>query len=275
MYIYRLLSEKGSSYIGQRSKDWKNDSYMGSSSYFNRDNKEEKKEKVLLRECEDAEQLDLWESFLICADRMLFSKKKNVNRNYGAYLRNERMVMGWNKGLKGVFRHTEEAKRKISEAGKKRKPHPNFIGCRKGKKFTPEQCKRISQGNIKRFSKKEEHEKLSMAHKELKCFNDGVKNIWAKTCPDGFVKGRININVPQAFINSSLGKKWYTDGIKSIQAFECPIGFRPGRTMPEGMGEKVSKALKGKTYDERFGKEKALEVRKSHSIAMKGKNTKK
>lgn len=62
--------------------------------------------------------------------------------------------VAWNKGKHGL------------QAGIK---HPMF-----GKKHTVESCKKMSE-----------------SHKGLQCYNNGIINIFAKECPDGFVNGRL------------------------------------------------------------------------------------
>ena len=68
--------------------------------------------------------------------------------------------------------HTEEAKRHMSEAMK---------GKNKGK--TPwNKGKRLSE---------EHKQKVSNAFKDHYYFNNGIKNVLARECPEGFVKGRL------------------------------------------------------------------------------------
>jgi hypothetical protein len=86
MYIYQLISDAGHSYIGQRKSPLKSeeDAYMGSSTYF-KSHPEESLVKKPIIYCENTDILNLWESFLICADKLLFNKKRNVNGNFGGY----------------------------------------------------------------------------------------------------------------------------------------------------------------------------------------------
>jgi hypothetical protein len=62
--------------------------------------------------------------------------------------------VAWNKGLHGV------------QAGEN---HPLF-----GKHHSQESCSKMSE-----------------AHKGLRCYNNGIINIFARECPDGFVPGRL------------------------------------------------------------------------------------
>ena len=71
---------------------------------------------------------------------------------------------------------------------------------KKGKQFSEEHKKKLSEANKgkptwskgKQFS--EEHKKkLSEANKGMRFFNNGIKNVRAKECPDGFVPGKLLI----------------------------------------------------------------------------------
>ena len=95
--------------------------------------------------------------------------------------------------------HSAEARKKISEA------HKDKPSCMKGKHLSEDTRKKISESkkgeNNPLFGKhhsEETRKRISEAlngknnwTKGTNWYNNGVKSIRAKTCPEGFVKGRI------------------------------------------------------------------------------------
>ena len=75
--------------------------------------------------------------------------------------------LGKSSGMKGKH-HSEEYRKKMSES-------------RNGKHFSEEHKRKLSEANIGKNN----------WTKGTQWFNNGVKSIRAKTCPEGFVKGRI------------------------------------------------------------------------------------
>ena len=74
--------------------------------------------------------------------------------------------------------HAEETRKKIGEA-------------KKGKHLSAEIRKKMSETRKGKSLSAETRKKMSEARKGSYFFNNGVKSIRAKTCPEGFVKGRI------------------------------------------------------------------------------------
>ena len=87
-------------------------------------------------------------------------------------------------------------------------------------------------------------------------FNNGVIELRTKSCPDGFVIGRLPRTLEHNK-NAGLahkGIKWYTNGIidKQIRGDYIPDGFRPGRCLKIVRSESAKKASadfnRGKTW---------------------------
>ena len=81
--------------------------------------------------------------------------------------------------------HSAEARKKMSEV-------------HKGKHHSAETCKKIAESNKGKHRSAETRQKMSEARKgKPTCikgkhwYNNGVKSILAKTCPEGFVPGRL------------------------------------------------------------------------------------
>ena len=103
----------------------------------------------------------------------------------------------WNKGKTGVF--SESALQKIGEA------HKGVEPSNKGKKASLETRQKLSEShkgqtpwNKGKHLSDDERKKLSEAHKGQKahnsgkkCFNNGIYNIYAYECPEGFVPGQL------------------------------------------------------------------------------------
>ena len=90
---------------------------------------------------------------------------------------------------------SEEARKKMSES-KKGENHPLF-----GKHHSEETRKKIGEALKGKHHSEEAKKKMSLRHKErgtwmtgTHWYNNGVKCIKAKTCPEGFVPGRIVCN---------------------------------------------------------------------------------
>lgn len=89
---------------------------------------------------------------------------------------------------------SEETRRKMSESAKKQPHLPHSIETR---------------------------QKISRKNTGKKWYTDGIKNVVAYTCPDGFYLGK----APSE--NRSL--KWFNNGKKCVRSKTCPEGFVPGR----------------------------------------------
>ena len=101
--------------------------------------------------------------------------------------------------------HTEEAKKKISEAqkGENNSMHGKSP-WNKGKKMSEEYCRKNSE-----------------SHKGKPSPNKG-KHLSAE------IKKKISDTL-KGKPNATKGRHWYNNGIKNIMSKECPPGFMPGR----------------------------------------------
>ena len=100
--------------------------------------------------------------------------------------------------------HTEEAKKKISEAqkGENNSMHGKSP-WNKGKKMSEEYCRKNSE-----------------SHKGKPSPNKG-KHLSAE------IKNKISDTL-KGKPNATKGRHWYNNGIKNIMSKECPPGFMPG-----------------------------------------------
>ena len=131
--------------------------------------------------------------------KMSESKKGENNQMFGKHHSEEsrKKMSESRKGktpwMKGKH-HSEESRKKISES-RKGENNPLF-----GKHRSEETRKKISE-KLKgekcyifgKHHSDETRQKMSEAHKGKHWYNNGVKSIRAKTCPEGFVKGRIKL----------------------------------------------------------------------------------
>ena len=90
---------------------------------------------------------------------------------------------------------SEESRKKMSEArkGKHRSDETRKkIGeAKKGKHLSSEHRKKLSEAHKGNHHSAETCKKIGEARKGNHWYNNGVKSILAKTCPEGFVPGRI------------------------------------------------------------------------------------
>ena len=206
-YIYLIVNNiNGKTYVGKRklyNKNWNEDGYMGSGHYLRRSQNKygiENFEKFLITWTYSEEDACEKEKFWIAEYRKRGKAEYNV-------------ADGGQGGLIGTW--TEERRKKVSEAGKGRK------AWNKGKHFSEEYCIKLSEAHKgkpcynkgKHFSD-EAKNKMSEAHKGKKRSEDDKRNISES------LKGH------KAW---SKGRKWYNNGIKNVMAFECPEGFVKGR----------------------------------------------
>ena len=207
-YIYLIVNNiNGKTYVGKRklyNKNWNEDGYMGSGHY--------------LKNSQTKYGIENFEKFLITytsSEKDACEKEKFWIAEYRRRGKAEYNVAdGGQGGLIGTW--TEERRKKVSEACKGRK------AWNKGKHFSEEYCIKMSEAHKgkpscnkgKHFSD-ETKNRMSEAHKGKKRSEDDKRNISES------LKGHKAWN---------KGRKWYNNGIKNVMAFECPEGFVKGRT---------------------------------------------
>lgn len=104
----------------------------------------------------------------------------------------------WNKGKTGIYsdetlrkigeksrgrKHTEDEKHKISDSLKGEK-NPNY-----GKHLNEEQKQKMSESH--KNPSEDTRKKMRQSQRELHWFNNGIEEIKAFECPEGFFPGRI------------------------------------------------------------------------------------
>ena len=155
-YIYLIVnSVNGKTYVGQRksSKEWYDDSYMGSGKHLKAAQNKygiENFEKFLIQHCYSKEETDKAEIFWIAEYRRRGKAEYNL-ANGG-------------EGFSG--KRSEETRKRMSES------HKGKQGPNKGKKHSEEWARKMSGWHW---------------------YNNGEINVKAKECPEGFVKGRLYI----------------------------------------------------------------------------------
>ena len=71
------------------------------------------------------------------------------------------------------------------------KHRKNLSEALKGKYLSAETRKKISEARKGKHRSAETSKKIAEARKGNHWYNNGVKSILAKTCPEGFVQGRL------------------------------------------------------------------------------------
>lgn len=132
--------------------------------------------------------------------------------------------------LKGQKR-TNEQRQRFSEAQKER--FKNSPGTRLGSTVSNETKQKLREANLGKKQSEETKLKRKESISKLKWWNNGIENVRAIECPEGFVSGRINFKPSEESKakSSHKGTKWFTNGIENRMTYECPEGFWPGKTL--------------------------------------------
>lgn len=229
-YIYLIVNKvNGKTYVGQRksSKEWNNDSYMGSGKLLKLAKKKhgiENFEKFLIQYCYSKEETDKAEKFWIAEYRSRGKAEYNIAD--GGYC---------SPSFKGKH-HSEESRAKISASvlrafelnGTRQKLSEMSRGVPK-----PEEHK-VAIGNALRGKPKSEEHRQHCKEAQQKYFethegtfkgkhhSEETKRKIAET-----KKGKPSWN--KGLKLGSNGTHWYNNGKINIKAKECPVGFVKGR----------------------------------------------
>lgn len=205
-YIYRITNKlNGKTYIGKHKYKKLNEYYMGSGVHLKRAQKkygiENFEKKILVFNISKLEHANLLEETFIAAEREKVGRENCYNiadGGDGGNLGEEvnKKLRGENNPFYGKH-HSEEAKKKMSEARKNKK----FGHCseetkrkiaegNKGKHFSEERKKNIAE-SLKGHTPWNKGKKTGSNGTHW--YNNGEVNVKAKECPKGFVKGRLRI----------------------------------------------------------------------------------
>lgn len=154
-YIYKLYFKNGCTYVGKHTQKKENDGYITSSSYYKKHKDLLERRVILIENIKDDATLDIMETLCIFHD--ICESPYNVNRNRGAWLSSGKFDRGFSGPANGMYgkKCSEETRKKMSEA------------------WTEERRKR-------------QHAKH--------WYNNGIIEIEAFECPNGFTKGRLKFS---------------------------------------------------------------------------------
>ena len=228
--IYKITNLlNGKMYIGQHKTTNIDDGYMGSGKIIRLAIKKygvENFRKEWLMFCEDEEELDYMERVYV--DQTWVDRSDTYNLRWGGdgKIVSEDSRKKLSESLKGNHNHkgkhhSDETKKKLSVMNKgKSRPMPEdakkklslankgkhlseatkqkLSEINKGKHHSEETKKKMSETrkakpvwNKGKPMSEEQRMKLSMLNKGFHWYNNGVEEKQAKSCPDGFIKGRL------------------------------------------------------------------------------------
>lgn len=230
-YIYLIVNKvNGKTYVGQRksSKEWYDDSYMGSGKRLKLAKQKygiENFEKFLIQYCSSKEETDKAEKFWIAEYRSRDKAEYNIaNGGQGSSI-----------GFKGKH-HTEETKRKISESCKEtfksEVVKQKLSKAHKGKYFSDEHKLNLSESlkGKNKGKRRTEEQKIRMSETmrgENNPFYGKQHSDETKRKISESKKGRPSWNKGKKL--GSNGTHWYNNGEINVKAKECPEGFVKGR----------------------------------------------
>ena len=164
-------------------------------------------------------------------DRKQILREKLSARNIGTKQSKETVEKRVAK-LRGQTRTSEQRKR-FSEGQKKR----DLETFARGFTVPQERRDRISATLTGKKQSEETKLKRKESISKLKWWNNGVENLRAEECPEGYVAGRINFkpSAESKAKSSHKGTKWFTNGKENRMSYECPEGFWSGKTLKKDL----------------------------------------
>ena len=246
-YIYKLVFRNGCTYIGKHHQKKDFDTYITSSSYYNKHKDLLEKREIIL-DVKDIETLDIMETICILGD--IAENPLNVNYNYGAWLNHSKFDRGFSGAANGMYgkNHSELTRQKMKARWTKERKEKTSKR-QKGYHRTPEWKEKMralngSQDHIKKCN--ETRRKNINEKQRYVCIKEPTLVIDFSTWNDklqrdsrfvrtedftpisGDIESWIKINKTGRG-QASKGKHWYNNGIIETYAFECPDGFEKGR----------------------------------------------
>lgn len=189
-YIYFIVNNvNGHTYVGKHrlcKKKWNEDNYTGSG--------------TLLKLAQGKYGIENFEKFLITytnSEKDACEKEQFWIAHYKSLGKAEYNIQKGGQG--GCEKHSEETKRKMSESrkGKHRSEETKkkMSEAHKGLKLSEETKKKMSEAKKGKTFSEEHRKKLSEANKGntgMHWYNNGIAQMQAYECPEGFVKGRLS-----------------------------------------------------------------------------------
>lgn len=261
-YLYKLTFESGATYIGQHTQRVENDKYITSSSYYKRHPEDKLLKREIFMEFSDKEDMDIFETICIMADKA--ENTKNVNGNLGGWMSPK--FPGWNKGIP----NTEAQKKKKSEK-LKGKPGPW-----KGKSMKDETKQKISS-SLKGRPSPTKGMKLSEEHK--KAISEANKKVvhdaeWNKKVGDAQRGKKKSKESVEKMRQALLGKKLSEEHKQSISKAQCGSSYWNNGVICKVFkkGEEPGEGWVRGRLDKAWNKGKKLseEQRQKMSESMKG-----
>lgn len=292
-YIYEIKNNiNNKTYIGQHKTKNLMDSYMGSGILLHKAYKKynvKNFSKKILAVCETQENADILEKVFIKIYREMNKAEYNICDGGNGILCSGEFEIKRRIRISDTSKGhivSKETRKKISESNKGKK-HPHTEETKKKiSKASSEHWKREGFKELvgKRISESRKGKKLNKSvwnknkHTGYHWFNNGVKNVLLKECPDGFEKGRLisdsdiqrlkTINIGRSHIVSEETKRKISESNK-----KNPSKAMLGRHHSEETRKKMSEKAKGKIVKDETKKKLSEYMKCMKMMTINGKRT--